>query len=59
MKRVDWIKGWVRSWVECRFCHRVIYRGERVWKLIGTPSMYVICKKCGEGFGLREEEVRV
>jgi len=52
--KVDWVKDWVRRWIECRYCHRNIYKGEKVWKLVGAPSLYVICKGCGEKFGLKE-----
>jgi hypothetical protein len=57
--KMDWVKGWVRKWQECRFCHRNLYAGERVFKLVGTPSNYIICKECAGKFNLREEEVRI
>jgi hypothetical protein len=57
--RVDWTKSWVRKWCECRYCHRNLYAGERVYKLVGTPSEYIICKECAEKFKLREEELRI
>lgn len=50
--KIDWVKGWVRKWTECRFCHRNLYKGEMVWSLKGTPSPYFICKGCGEKFNL-------
>lgn len=53
--KVDWAKSWVRKWQECRYCHRNVYSGEMVWKLVGAKSPYYVCRQCGEKFRLREE----
>lgn len=45
--------SWIKKWRECRYCHRTIFVGEKVYKLVGTPSTYIICKSCAEKGGLR------
>lgn len=56
--KMDWVKGWVRKWTECRFCYRNLYKGEMVWCLSGTPSPYFICKECGSKFKMGKVRIQ-